>query len=92
MTVFCTYCGEGWPRDPALEVTCPSCSRGGGGRRCVRPSGHEGEIHADRDRRAMDERAIAPLPGPVPRGRTREDEPAQGRTAFRGENEYDDGR
>ncbi len=38
------------------------------------------------------ERAIAPLPGPVPRGRTREDEPAQGRTAFRGGKEYDDGR
>ena len=38
------------------------------------------------------ERAIAALPGPVPRGRTREDEPAQGRTAFRGEKEYDDGR
>ena len=47
VTVFCTYCGEGWPRDPALEVICPSCSRGVG-RRCVRPSGHECEIHADR--------------------------------------------
>jgi hypothetical protein len=38
------------------------------------------------------ERAVAAFPGPVPRGRTREDEPAQGRTAFRREKEYDDGR
>ena len=30
------------------------------------------------------ERAVAPLAGPVPRDRTRENEPAQGRANFRG--------
>jgi hypothetical protein len=41
MTVSCSSCGETWPRDPALEVPCPTwrASRlarsGGDGRRIL---------------------------------------------------------
>lgn len=44
-------CGKVWPRDPALEVPCPTCNAHAG-RRCYRPSGHPifaGGIHAARD-------------------------------------------
>lgn len=47
-------CGKTWPRDPVLEVTCPTC-RAQPGHRCVRPSQHKvfgakhGFFHAARD-------------------------------------------
>jgi hypothetical protein len=44
-------CAIAWPRDPALEVACPTCSAPIGVR-CRRPSGHRvwgGEPHDARD-------------------------------------------
>lgn len=44
-------CGRTWPRDPALEVKCPTC-RAAIGQRCKRPSGHRvfgGAPHDARD-------------------------------------------
>lgn len=44
-------CGLTWPRDPVLEVPCPTC-KAPVGVGCKRPSGHSGpfvELHADRD-------------------------------------------
>jgi predicted RNA-binding Zn-ribbon protein involved in translation (DUF1610 family) len=55
MTVQCSKCGQEWPRDPALEVTCPTC-HAPVGVRCRRPSGHGGNfvsVHPARDREAM---------------------------------------
>jgi hypothetical protein len=49
VTVQCTGCGQIWPRDPILEVACPTC-HARIGRRCKRPSGHQaGEYHTARD-------------------------------------------
>lgn len=49
----CSRCGETWPRDPALEVPCPSCPAGVGVW-CKRPSGHKAaSLHSERDRAAM---------------------------------------
>lgn len=53
MTATCKLCGETWTRDPALEVPCPTC-RAKVGSRCKRPSGHECDVHVDRDQLAMD--------------------------------------
>jgi hypothetical protein len=53
MTVRCRLCGREWPRDPALEVPCPAC-HAAAGRKCRRPSGHPCDIHAERDRAAME--------------------------------------
>lgn len=53
MTVRCSQCGEHWPRDPALEVACPTC-HAPVGVRCKRPSGHGCALHASRDRAAME--------------------------------------
>lgn len=51
--VRCDGCGQEWPRDPALEVTCPTCGAGVG-HRCKRPSEHAAaKIHAGRDRLAL---------------------------------------
>lgn len=59
----CELCGEEWPRDPALEVECPTC-KAEVGRWCRRPSGHRAmSLHADRDRRAMAEGKLKPCPG-----------------------------
>jgi hypothetical protein len=33
-------CDRSWPRDPVLEVACPTC-RAPAGRNCRRPSGHQ---------------------------------------------------
>lgn len=60
-TVSCSLCGQQWPRDPALEVSCPKCGAQVG-RYCVvrRPSGHTcnfGQktlVHRERDQLAMD--------------------------------------
>lgn len=56
MSVTCSRCGQTWPRDPALQVECPTC-RAPAGRACRRPSGHplmtDPRIHPDRDRAAM---------------------------------------
>jgi len=44
-------CDRTWPRDPALEVACPTC-QAKIGQICKRPSGHRnwnGEPHAARD-------------------------------------------
>ncbi len=57
MSVSCSNCGQTWPRDPALEVACPTCNRPVG-KACVRPSQHETygrQPHAARDRLAMRE-------------------------------------
>ena len=53
MTVSCLRCGEEWPRDPAREVKCPYCLAPVGSP-CKRPSGHGCDIHAERDRLAME--------------------------------------
>lgn len=56
MSVRCLKpgCDRTWPRDPVLEVACPTC-RAPVGVQCKRPSGHRvfgGEPHPDRDRLA----------------------------------------
>ncbi|MEL7464851.1 MAG: hypothetical protein AAFN79_12330 [Pseudomonadota bacterium] len=51
MTVRCQRdgrCGKEWPRDPVLEVPCPSCNAPVGVK-CRRPSGHRCDPHAPRD-------------------------------------------
>ncbi|MBX0330091.1 hypothetical protein K2Z83_20700 [Oscillochloris sp. ZM17-4] len=53
MSVTCLTCGQEWPRDPVLEVVCPTCHAAVGSH-CKRPSGHEAsDVHAERDRLAM---------------------------------------
>jgi len=51
--VTCLRCGQSWPRDPVLEVACPSChAKVGSG--CKRPSGHQAQhVHAARDLLAL---------------------------------------
>lgn len=61
MTVTCSQCGETWPRDPALEVACPTC-HAPVGRRCKRPSGHGCSLHHTRDQAAMDAGFMRPCP------------------------------
>lgn len=54
--VSCSNCGQQWPRDPALEVRCPTCNATVGVK-CKRPSGHGvwgGQPHDERDRLAME--------------------------------------
>lgn len=53
MSVHCLNgCGRQWPRDPVLEVECPTC-KAGVGVRCKRPSGWTtwgaSDVHAERD-------------------------------------------
>jgi len=62
MTVSCSLCGEEWPRDPALEVPCPSC-HARIAVKCRRPSGHNCDVHAERDRLAMALGFLKPCPG-----------------------------
>src|SRR4051794_8947585 len=53
MIVQCCSCGQTWPRDPILEVACPTC-RAPLGRRCKRPGGHDAsDDHVARDLLAM---------------------------------------
>ena len=54
MAVTCRNCGQEWERDPAVEVACPTCTAEVG-QNCQRPSGHPCRIHAERDRRALEE-------------------------------------
>jgi predicted RNA-binding Zn-ribbon protein involved in translation (DUF1610 family) len=54
LTVKCNRCGQSWPRDPALEVECPTCGAGIG-HQCKRPSGHRASFHGARDLKAMDD-------------------------------------
>lgn len=64
MTVRCSRCGQEWPREPALEVPCPTC-HAPVGVRCRRPSGHGGNfvgLHPARDREAMHQGFLAPCP------------------------------
>lgn len=68
MTVTCARpeCDRTWPRDPVLEIACPTCLAPVG-QRCKRPSGHRvwgGEPHPERDI-AADQ---AGLYGPCPVG------------------------
>jgi len=54
--VRCSRCCQEWPRDPALEVVCPTCNVGIGVK-CKRPSGHNvwgDQPHEARDRLAME--------------------------------------
>lgn len=53
MAVQCKGCGQTWPRDPALEVVCPTCNASVGVK-CRRPSEHRCDIHHERDRLAME--------------------------------------
>ena len=53
MSVSCRKCGKTWPRDPRVEVVCSQC-HAPIGRRCVRPSGHNCEIHIPREKAAID--------------------------------------
>jgi len=59
MTISCNRdgCDREWPRDPVLEVGCPSCGALIG-TKCKRPSGHGGNFvhpHGARDRAAVAE-------------------------------------
>jgi hypothetical protein len=59
MTISCNRrgCDRTWPRDPVLEIECPSCGAGVG-TKCKRPSGHGGNFvhpHHRRDRLAVAE-------------------------------------
>ena len=57
MTAICHFCGQQWPRHPALEVECPQCGARSG-QDCIRPSGHAGpfvEPHAAREQTAVDQ-------------------------------------
>lgn len=59
MTISCNRdgCDRTWPRDPVLEVDCPSC-RAPIGTKCKRPSGHGGNLvhpHGRRDNLAVAE-------------------------------------
>lgn len=60
MTVSCSACGTEWPRDPALEVKCPTCNASVA-KYCAqpRPSGYRVKfrqplIHPARDQLALD--------------------------------------
>ena len=66
MTVSCLKpgCDRTWPRDPVLEVACPSCPAGVG-QRCKRPSEHTvwgKEPHPQRDIAADRAGAYGPCP------------------------------
>lgn len=62
--VRCCRCGQEWPRDPALEVPCPTCLAAVG-HRCRRPSGHPAQgLHKARDQAAMDAALLPKCPGP----------------------------
>lgn len=61
-------CGKTWPRDPVLEVDCPTCGVAKG-RVCKRPSGHRtwgpfGRFCTPRDMAAYEAGAY----GKCPRG------------------------
>lgn len=50
----CRNCGETWPRDPRLEVPCPSCDAPVGSK-CKRPSGHTVKTpHVPREEAALE--------------------------------------
>jgi hypothetical protein len=59
--VQCKACGQTWPREPALEVLCPTC-QAPIGRKCRRPSGYGCDLHAERDREAMRRGIYGPCP------------------------------
>ena len=54
-------CGKTWPRDPILEVPCPTCNAPIGVR-CRRPSGHRCDPHAPRDALADSQGSYGPCP------------------------------
>lgn len=57
-------CDKTWPRDPALEVACPTCMAPAG-RRCRRPSEHVAfakGVHAARDVAADEAGHYGPCP------------------------------
>lgn len=68
MTASCLKpgCDREWPRDPILEVRCPTC-HSGPGVQCRRPSGHngwkgQGQFHRERDIAADQAGAYGPCP------------------------------
>lgn len=76
MSVACRACGRTWPRDPALEVPCPSCNAPIG-RKCKRPSEHGvygGQPHAARDRAAMEAGFLELCPAGPTAQRNKEEE------------------
>ncbi len=53
--VSCQLCGQKWPRDPRIEVPCPSCPAPVGVK-CQRLSGHNvwgGQPHETREEAAI---------------------------------------
>ena len=84
MTVRCSQCGQEWPRDPALEVACPTCLAGVG-QRCRRPGGYTGNfvgVHASRDRAAMQAGFLQPCPAASRDGKKNSPPPPQGQLAL----------
>lgn len=69
-------CGKSWPRDPVLDVDCPTCPAKAGAR-CRRPSEHPvpGGFHPERDLAAD----AAGAYGPCPLNRCGLNRPAQGK-------------
>ncbi len=61
MPVICAGCGQSWPRDPAIEVAWPKCQAPAGSR-CKRPSGHECDVHVERDGLALAQGVMQPCP------------------------------
>lgn len=57
MSISCNNCGEEWPRDPRLEVACPTC-QAPVGQKCRRPSEHEAPPTAYTQGRAGDSGGI----------------------------------
>lgn len=63
MSATCDRCGQSWPRDPALEVECPTC-RAAVGTWCKRPSGHKAmRLHSERDLAALAAGKMVKCPG-----------------------------
>lgn len=65
--VRCEGCGQEWPRDPALEVACPTCHVRVGAW-CKSPSGHKAmHLHRERMQAALDAGFEHPCPAAAPK-------------------------
>lgn len=84
MPVRCSLCGQEWPRDPALEIACPTCLAGVG-QPCRRPGGYTGNfvgVHASRDRAAMQAGFLQPCPAALGERNKNPPPPLQGQLAL----------